>query len=136
MKVKNLMSQHTCTVERETSLTEVARLMVAHDVGAIPVVAEGKPIGIITDRDIVCRSLAKGETPYGHAVKDYMTVLVITVHPDDDLQLCLDLMEQYQLRRMLVVDQEGTLCGMVAQADIAREASSYQKAELLERVSA
>lgn len=134
-KVKDLMTRQTCSVAPNASIVEVARLMVEQDVGSIPVVEDHKPIGIITDRDIVCRSVAKGEDPMGHRAQDYMTASVITVKEDDEFQECLSLMEEHQLRRMLVVDRQGKLCGIVSQADIARECSQRDTAELLEKVS-
>ncbi|PKL76512.1 MAG: CBS domain-containing protein [Candidatus Melainabacteria bacterium HGW-Melainabacteria-1] len=130
------MTQNTCVVEQGTEVVTVAKLMLENDIGAIPVVQDGKAIGIITDRDIVTRSLAKGEDPIGHHVEDYMTPSIVSVRENAPLQECLDLMEQHQIRRMLVVDEQGKLCGIVAQADIAREASTENTAELLEKVSA
>ena len=136
MLVKDIMTKQTCTVTLGTDIPTVARLMVSYDVGAIPVVNNGKPVGIITDRDIVVRSLAKGQDPVGHKVEDYMTPSVVTVRETADLHECVLLMEQHQIRRMLVVNGEGKLRGIVAQADVARHAPVQEKAELLEQVSA
>jgi len=139
MKIKlvwDVMTPQTRSIGKNTEITHVAQLMLEHDVGAIPVVENDQPIGIITDRDIVIRSLGKGEDPVGHSVEDYMTPTVVTVREDADLQECLGLMEAHQIRRMLVVDAQGKLCGIISQADIARETSLRDKAELLEKVSA
>jgi len=135
MKVKDLMTQSVCTVTPGTNINEVARLMVKHDIGAIPVAIKDEPVGIITDRDIVCRSLAKGEDPYGHTAGDYMSSSVIGINENAHIRECLQRMEEYQIRRMLVLDQEGKICGIISQADVARECSVQDKAELLEKVS-
>ncbi|HEY9843382.1 MAG TPA: CBS domain-containing protein [Candidatus Obscuribacterales bacterium] len=136
MLVRDVMTRQTCTVTLGTDIPTVARLMVAYDVGAIPVLNNARPVGIITDRDIVCRGLALGQDPVGHKVEDYMTPAVVTIKENAELHQCVLLMEQHQIRRMLVVDGEGKLHGIIAQADIARVASRSEKAELLEQVSA
>lgn len=136
MFVSDLMTSQTFSVEQGADIVQVARLMLEHDIGAVPVLAGGQPVGIITDRDIVIRSLGKGEDPVGHSVEDYMTPSIVTVTPETALEDCLNLMEEHQIRRMLVVDADGQLCGIVAQADIALQARDREKAELLEKVSA
>lgn len=135
MLVHEMMTQSVCTVSKDTSIMQVAQLMCEQNVGSLPVVEDKVPVGIITDRDIVCRSLAKGENPCEHCAEDYMTGDLIMVRKDADIHECLDLMEQYQVRRMLVVDAQNQLCGIVAQADIARETTQAETHELLERVS-
>lgn len=138
MKVRELMTSNPATCTRDTRLEEVARMMVEHDCGAIPVVESngqsGKPAGIITDRDITTRIVAQGRNPLEKTVRDAMTTTAVTVRIDDDLQHCADLMEEKQLRRMIVVDESGKVCGIVAQADIARHRDDLTS-ELVEEVS-
>jgi CBS domain-containing protein len=125
-----------CT--RETGLAEVARMMAEHDCGAIPVVEsreDRRPVGVITDRDITCRAVAMRKNPLEMTAADCMTPSAITIRPETRLEDCEHLMEQKQLRRMLVVDERGRCCGIVAQADIARTASEHDVAEVVREVS-
>ncbi len=139
MKVRDLMTSNPATATRDTPLQEVARLMVEHDCGAIPVVEsngqQGRPVGIITDRDITTRIVAKGQNPLEKTARDAMTDSAVTCRADHDLQHCADVMEEKQLRRMIVVDDSGRVAGIIAQADIARHASDEVTGELVEQVS-
>ena len=137
MQVKDVMTEGPVWCTKDTSLADVARLMVKADTGIIPVV-EGnnrKLVGVITDRDIVCRTLADGKDPYQMAAGDCMSTPVVSVKPDADLEECSRLMEEKQVRRVPVVDQGGNCCGMVAQADIARTAPDRQAARVVKEVS-
>lgn len=140
MNVRELMTSNPATCTRDTSLQEAARMMVECDCGAIPVVESngqrGKPVGIITDRDITIRIVAEGKNPIEKSVRDAMTDSAVTIGPDESLERCAQLMEEKQLRRMLVVDESGTLVGIIAQADIARHGSDQATGELVEQVSA
>jgi CBS domain-containing protein len=125
-----------CT--RGTRLQEVARMMVEHDCGAIPVVESRqnkRPVGVITDRDITCRTVAMGKNPLEMTARDCMTASAVTVAPETDLEECGHLMERHQIRRMLVVDGGGYCCGIVAQADIAERAPEALAAEVVREVS-
>jgi CBS domain-containing protein len=138
MKVKEIMTESITCCTPETPLAEVARKMVVHDCGAIPVIDDldhNRPLGILTDRDIVCRIVASGRNPLDITAGECMTSPAFTVHPDDSIEQCCDLLEQHQLRRAVVVDEEGGCCGIVSQADVARNAPRRQIAELLEEVS-
>jgi CBS domain-containing protein len=119
-------------------LPEVARLMVEHDCGAIPVVETEdnlKPVGMITDRDITCRAVAKGVNPQAMKASDVMTPSPITVTPDAPVEECRRALEEHQIRRAIVVDDDGRCCGIVAQADIAKFAPERETAELVKEVS-
>ncbi len=138
MNVLDIMTKSPAVCDPETRLTDVARMMVEHDCGAIPVVAsqdEMKPIGIITDRDIVVRIVADGRSPASHVVKDAMSPSVATVHGNDSLQAALKVMQDNQVRRVPVVNEQGHVIGMLAQADIALNASADQTADVLREVS-
>src|SRR5689334_4887730 len=107
MQVKDVMSKGLAFCTKDTSLTDVARMMVDNDCGAIPVVESNqsrKPVGMITDRDIVCRTLADGKDPFEMAAGDCMTAEVFTVSPDANLEECAQVMKGHQVRRVLVVD--------------------------------
>ena len=136
MKVKEVMTAKPACCGAETPLQEVAHLMVAHDCGEIPVTdGSGKPLGVVTDRDIVVRTLAHGLNPLDRKASDAMTSPPLTVPEDCDLEDCTDMMEKHQVRRVLVVDDEGCVCGIVAQADIALNAGKKDAGELLRDVS-
>jgi CBS domain-containing protein len=138
MRVKELMTESLACCTPETGLPEVARMMVDHDCGAIPVIDDqdhNRPMGIITDRDIVCRVVADGKNPLEMTAGECMTSPAQTVHPDDTLAECCHVLEQNQLRRVLVVDDQGCCCGIVSQADVAMHASPSKTAEVVCEVS-
>ncbi|HEX6125762.1 MAG TPA: CBS domain-containing protein [Pyrinomonadaceae bacterium] len=139
MKIKEIMTKDPVFAMPDTPLEEVARSMVQEDCGAIPVLeaeANKKPVGIVTDRDITCRSLAKGKDPMDLTAKDVMTGKVLTLTPEASMEECCDLMERNQVRRVVVVDDNNGECvGIVAQADIARTAPDHETAELVKDIS-
>jgi len=136
MKAKDLMTPEPAVCRADTPVMDVAQLMCNTDCGVIPVVdPAGKPIGMVTDRDITCRVVAAGADPREALARDCMTEGPITVGLDASVNDCLTLLEQHQLRRLVVVDDGGSCCGIIAQADIAREGSEDQTAELVQRVS-
>ena len=138
MKVKDIMTVEPACCVPDTKLGEVARLMVEYDCGEIPVVQSNgvmKPVGVITDRDIVCRTVAQQLNPLEMTAADCMTKECITISEDAGIDACCDLLERNQVRRMLVVDATGALCGIVAQADIARSMSGRKTAEVVREVS-
>ena len=137
MQVKDIMSQHVTSCVPDTDVQEAAALMVKSDCGAIPVVdpQTQKAVGVVTDRDIICRAIAKGQNPIGMKVDELMTMPITAVGPESSLEDCLAQMEESQIRRMLVVDGQGRLCGIVSQADIARTAPEHETAELVKDVS-
>jgi len=138
MQVRDIMSPHTVCVTPQATLDRVAQLMVDNDCGAIPVVEDldaRHPVGIITDRDITCRTVARGVNPLTVKAFEVMSTPTVVIAAQGSIEECVALMERHQVRRMLVVDDEGTLCGMVAQADIAQVGPPEEAAELLQDVS-
>jgi CBS domain-containing protein len=136
VKVNEVMTAKPACCGPDTPLQEVAHLMVAHDCGEIPVVdSSGKPVGVVTDRDIVVRTLAQGLSPMDRKAGDVMTSPCLTCTDDVSLEDCTDLMEKHQVRRMLVVDDDGCVCGIVSQADVALNAGKKDAGELLRDVS-
>jgi CBS domain-containing protein len=123
-----------CTAN--ATLDEVAKLMADNDCGEIPIVdAEDRPIGVITDRDIVCRVIAEGENPVGRTAEQYMTRPAVTVRSDASLDEVVSTMEKHQIRRVPVVDERGCCSGIIAQADVASRGGERQVAELVREVS-
>ena len=136
MKASDLMSKDVACCNVDSTLQEAARLMLERDCGAIPVVDEmGRPIGVITDRDITCRTVAQGINPLDQKVGDVMTSPVDTVSEHTGLEDCCEIMERDQIRRLVVVNRDGTCCGIVAQADIARYGDDQHTAEVLQEIS-
>jgi CBS domain-containing protein len=138
MKVSDIMTKDPACCEPETSLQEVGKLMLVNDCGEIPVVDSQRtmrPVGVVTDRDIVIRCVAEGKNPLEADAGDVMSSPVVTVTPEMDLDEVGDMMEEHQVRRIPVVDEAGAICGIVAQADIARHAHPREVAEVVREVS-
>lgn len=136
MNVEDIMSSSPVTCMKDTSLHQAAQWMVDCNCGALPVVDSGnKPVGVITDRDITCRTVARGRNPLELTVADAMTAPAATVFRDTSVEDCVRLMEDNQVRRMVVLDEDGTVCGMVAQADLARHVQPEDAAELVREIS-
>jgi CBS domain-containing protein len=138
MNVKEVMTADPACCTPDTGLQEVAQMMVDHDCGCIPVV-DGRetkmPVGMITDRDIAIRVVAKGQNPLDLTAQDAMTNTVISVTPMTSIEECCNLMEESQIRRIAVVDENGACCGIVAQADVAKNAGQEVTAEVVQEVS-
>jgi len=138
MNVGEVMTKNPACCTPETGLQEVAQMMVDNDCGCIPVVddtASKMPVGMITDRDITCRVVANGQNPLDLTAQDAMTSTVVSVTPETSLSDCCDLMEESKVRRVAVVDNTGACCGIIAQADIATNASGKKTAEVVQEVS-
>jgi len=136
MQVEDLMTREPACCSPETPLPEVARKMVTHDCGEIPVVdAQRKPVGVVTDRDIATRTVAQDRNPLELTARDCMSSPVVTVTPETSVEDCCRTMEEHQVRRVPVVDEDGGCCGMVAQADVADHAPSKQTAEVVREIS-
>ena len=136
MKISDIMSSDVACCRTDTPLREVAKLMTDHRCGEIPVCDEARrPIGVVTDRDIVCRVIALGEDPYEMTAGECMSKPVITATCDTTVEDSARLTEQYQIRRPPVVDEAGACCGIVAQADLATKGPREMTAEVVEKVS-
>src|SRR4030095_15657018 len=125
MNVKEVMTPSPACCVAETKLQEVAKLMVDNDCGEIPVIdseESNKPIGVVTDRDIVCRTVARGQNPLHLTPGDRMSTPVVTVAQDMSVNDCSRVMEENKIRRVPVVDKDGACCGIVALADLALRA--------------
>jgi CBS domain-containing protein len=138
MQVKEVMTADPACCTSENGLQEVAQMMVDNDCGEIPVVENKEtklPIGVITDRDIVCRTVARGLNPLDLTVADCLSKPCITVTPEMSLEECSRVMEENKIRRVPVVDAAGSCCGIVALADIALHARRSVAAEVVKEVS-
>jgi CBS domain-containing protein len=134
-KVHEVMTTRPRAVTPQTSVSEVAQLMETDDVGAVPIVEDDRLVGIVTDRDIVVRAVAKGKDPRGMPASEVSSRELVTVNPDDDLSDALELMARYQVRRVAVTGEDDRLVGVVSQADVAREAKDKDAGRVLEGIS-
>jgi CBS domain-containing protein len=134
MSIREVMTSEVKACEPSATIVEAAKLMAQEDVGPIPVVEDGRLVGIITDRDIVVKMIAKGDDPSSGTVGDIASRDLVTVTPDSDVSEALDLMAENQVRRLPVVDGD-RLVGIVAQADIARMGSDKKTGEVVEEIS-
>ena len=133
---KDVMTPDPQCCSKETPLNEVANLMVEADCGEIPVVdAANRLVGVVTDRDIVCRIVAKGKNPSSCCAGDAMTQPVIAIPADTTLDEIVAVMEENQIRRVPVVDAKGCVCGIIAQADVAMVARESEVGEMVREVS-
>jgi CBS domain-containing protein len=134
-KISELMSTSPCTVTPDTSISEAARLMKQEDVGILPVIervggaeTRGRLVGVVTDRDLAVRHVAEGRSSDA-PVRDVMSSGVRTCGPDDSVDTVMELMGREQVRRIPIVDERGSLVGVVSQADLARKARDDAKVE-------
>ena len=138
MQVREIMTGGPAVCTPATPLRDVARMMVEHDCGCIPVVEDHKgrrPVGVVTDRDITCRMVAEGKNPLEATAQDCMSTPCVTASEDESVEDCCRKMEENQVRRIPVVDKAGGCCGVVAQADVALEASAGAAAGVVKDVS-
>lgn len=133
---RDVMTADPACCSSSMTLDQVAKLMVQNDCGEIPVVdASDRPIGVVTDRDIVCRIVAEGKNPIAHTVQECMTQPVVTVSATAPLDEVMTTMEQHQIRRVPVVDESGCCVGIIAQADVAKRGQPEEVGEMVREVS-
>jgi CBS domain-containing protein len=134
MKVSEVMTREVQTVQPDQPVQEAANFMLSADAGSIPVTEGERLIGMITDRDIAVRGVAKGFGP-DTPVRELMTDELITARIDDDVQDVASRMSDAQVRRLPVIDQDERLCGIVSLGDLARESDNESAQQALEGVS-
>jgi CBS domain-containing protein len=133
---RDVMTSDPACCSANTTLDQVAKMMVQNNCGEIPIIdSANRPIGVVTDRDIVCRVVAEGKNPTGYTVSSCMTTTVVTVRTNAPLDQVISTMEDHQIRRVLVVDDDGCCAGIVTQADIAMAGPARKTAELLTQIS-
>jgi CBS domain-containing protein len=134
-KVHEVMTDSPRCVTPDTSISDAARLMETEDVGSLPILDGERLAGVVTDRDIVIRAVAKGKDPRGMPVREVASEKVVTVMAGDDLSDALQLMASHQVRRLPVVDENNRLVGVLAQADVAGAANEKSVGEMVEEIS-
>ncbi|CAM5635778.1 CBS domain-containing protein OS=Streptomyces albaduncus OX=68172 GN=FHS32_002690 PE=4 SV=1 [Streptomyces griseoloalbus] len=118
--VRDIMTAAPVTVGPQTSVAQAARLMRDHDLGAVLVTDDGRLRGLVTDRDLVVRSVAEGVDPEETTVVRACSEDLVTVRPDDELDLAVRLMREHAVRRVPVVDGEHAV-GVLSLGDVAME---------------
>jgi CBS domain-containing protein len=133
--IRDVMTSNPCTIDAEKSVAYAAKMMREEDVGLAPIVEGEKLIGMLTDRDIAIRVVSEGRNPDQVKVRDVASTRLVTVDPQQDLDEALRMMAKHQVRRLPVVEEDGRLVGVVAQADIAREGDDSRTGQLVEEIS-
>ena len=132
--IRDVMSSNPCAIDADKPVAYAAKMMKQEDVGLAPIVQGDRLIGTLTDRDIVVRVVAEGKDPQTVTAREVASTDLVTIDPQQDLDEALRLMASKQVRRLPVVE-EGRLVGVLAQADIAREAEEQQTGRLVEDIS-
>jgi len=135
MRVKEMMTIEPTYGTPETPLGMIATMMVEHHCGAIPILENGRIAGIVTDRDITCRTLPRDVNPLTSTAKDVMTRRVLTIDEDDRVETAARTMEQAHVRRLPVVDSEGHLVGIVSATDLAMKAEEIAAGSMFPKVA-
>lgn len=137
MKCKEIMTKSIKTCNYNCSAKEAAQIMKKFDTGVVPVIdAMNKPLGVITDRDITINAVAEGNHPESVKVLNVMTKHIVSVHEDDSIDVAAKKMKENKVRRILVVDDEDRLKGIISLADFALHAEEKAEAcQILEQVS-
>jgi CBS domain-containing protein len=134
MNVRDIMTPNPRTVSPDDTLESAARIMRDEDTGAVPVVRDGRPIGILTDRDIVIRAVADGGAT-SRAVREIVTERLISISPEASTREATELMSEHQIRRLPVVEND-RLVGIVSLGDLAvKEAKDRRVGDTLQSIS-
>jgi CBS domain-containing protein len=135
MNIRDAMTSDPVTCEPTTPLRLVATIMLDHDCAAVPIVSSGEVVGIVTDRDIACRAVARGwnaaELPAGAV----MSAPLVALHPDEDFEDAAQVMKENHVHHLPVIDDEGHLLGIVAQSDLGRRMSNRELGQLARETS-
>jgi CBS domain-containing protein len=133
--IRDLMTANPCSVDADKSVAYAAKMMRDEDVGLAPIVEGDKLVGTVTDRDIAIRVVAEGKDPEQVTVREAASTNLVTIDPQQDLDEALRLMAQHQVRRLPVVEEDGRLVGVVAQADVARMGDDRQTGAVVQEIS-
>ena len=136
MKVKDAMHKGAEWVQPNTPISDLAKRMREHDIGALPVGENDKLIGMVTDRDIVCRGLTNGKDVATLTARDLMTKTIVWCRDNEDLDDAIRIMEQKRIRRLPVIDKNKRMVGMLSLGDVSHAGKSQLSGELLTAVTA
>ena len=127
--IQDVMTLNPCAIDADQPVSYAAKMMKQEDVGLAPIVESGRLVGALTDRDIVVRVVAEGKDPDTVSVRDVSSENLVTIDPQQGLDEALSLMARYQVRRLPVVEEDGRLVGVLAQADVAEGAKPKKTGE-------
>jgi len=130
MKISDVMTRDVQTIRPDQTAREAASFMLSRDAGSIPVTEGDRVIGMITDRDIAVRAVAKGRGP-DTPVRDLMSNDIVCARMDDDTDDVASRMSDAQVRRLPVIDDEQRLCGIVSLGDLSRQGDDSAADEAL-----
>ena len=133
--IRDSMTSNPCSIDATQSVAYAARMMRDEDVGVAPIVEGDKLVGVLTDRDVAIRVVAEGRDPESTTVAEVASKDVVTVDPQQELDEALRLMAKHQVRRLPVVEEDGRLVGVLAQADVAREGDDARTGQVVEQIS-
>jgi CBS domain-containing protein len=137
MKVKDVMHKGVDWVSPDTPVTELAKLMRDHDVGAIPIGENDRLVGMVTDRDIVCKGLAHDSFDARQATaREVMTATIHCCREDDDLAKAVRHMEELKVRRLPVINKSKRMVGILSLGDVSHSAPGDLLSECVKSVSA
>src|SRR5918999_1126275 len=132
--IRELMTSNPRTIDPSTPVVEAARAMKDEDVGSIPIVDGDTLVGILTDRDIAIRLVAEGRDPQSTSAGEVASRELVTIDPQQSLDEALRLMAKNQVRRLPVVEEDGRLIGIVAQADVALALGDQKTGDVVEQI--
>ena len=135
MKVKEVMHDGVTWVNPNTPILEIANMMQTNDVGSIPVGENDRLIGMVTDRDIVCRGVASGKDIATLTARDVMTRGIVYCQTEDDVGRAIDTMKNKKIRRLTVLDANKRMVGMLSLGDLFDKAGPTQFADVMRAVS-
>ena len=133
--IRDAMTSNPKTVTSDQTVVDAAKIMQQEDAGVVPIVDGERLVGVLTDRDIAIQIVAAGKDPQSTKVTEIASRDLVTVDPQQDLDEALRLMAQHQVRRLPVVEEDGKLVGILAQADVAEHAETSKTGETVERIS-
>jgi CBS domain-containing protein len=129
------MTSNPKTVTSDQSVVDAAKIMEQEDTGVVPIVEGERLVGVVTDRDITLQVVARTKDPKSTKVTDVASRDLVTIDPQQDLDEALRLMAQHQVRRLPVVEEDGRLVGIVAQADVARKGDDARTGDVVQKIS-
>ena len=138
MKIREVMSPHPVCCLPTDSAQRVARIMCERGIGSVPVVMDQdsrRLVGLITDRDLCCSVVADGLDPKTTTIEKFMTLNPVICREEEDVENCERLMQEHQIRRIPIVDAEGGVIGIVAQADVALKDKSDRVSKTVAEIS-
>ena len=133
--VRDAMTSNPCTIDATKDVAYAAKMMKDENVGVAPIVEGDQLVGVLTDRDIAIKVVAEGMDPKRTTAREVATTNIVTIDPQQDLDEALRLMAKHQVRRLPVVEEDGKLVGILAQADVALVGDDAKTGQVVEEIS-